>query len=52
MPVDLGGVITQMASSSVGFAGDIITDYWPYILGLAILGLLASRFKRIVGLAR
>jgi hypothetical protein len=52
MPTDFGTLLDLVASTSLSFMTDVITDYWPWILGLVVLVAIARRFKRLVGLAR
>jgi len=48
MPTELSNLIDNMATTSTSFVSDAITEYWPWILGLVIVGALAMRFKRLV----
>lgn len=52
MPSDFATLIDDIASTSLAFMTDVITDYWPWILGLVVVVAIARRFKRLVGLAR
>lgn len=52
MPTDFGTLLDTISSTTLTFMGDVITTYWVWILGIVVLVALASRFKRLVGLAR
>jgi len=52
MPTEISDVIDGMATTTMSFLGGVVTDYWPYILGLIVLAGLAIRIRRTVGLVR
>jgi hypothetical protein len=52
MPADFATLLTNISTTSLNFMGDVITTYWPWILGLVVLVAIARRFKRLVGLTR
>jgi len=51
-PAEIASVITAIATGSLSLLGDVVTDYWPYLIGLGVLMSLAYRFRRLFGLAR
>lgn len=52
MPTEFGTLLTTISTTTLSFMTDVITTYWPWILGIVVLVAIASRFKRMVGLAR
>lgn len=51
-PTAIADVITSIATGSLSMLGTVVTAYWPYIIGLGILGSLAYRFRRMFGVAK
>lgn len=44
MPTFAMDLIDDIASTTVGFAGDFITNYWGYILAFSAIAFLAKKF--------
>ena len=44
MPTFVTNVVTAIATQTETFATALVTDYWAYILGIAVLVYLSKKF--------
>lgn len=52
MPVELTNAIDNMATTTLDVMSDVVTSYWPLILGLIVLVAIGIRLKRALGVAK
>lgn len=51
-PTAISDVITSIAGGALTLLGNTVVDYWPYLVGLAILTGLAWKFRKMFRVAR
>lgn len=52
MQSEVLSVVTDMATTTVGFVGDVVLNLWPWFLSLALLAFAGGFILRKTGIAR
>jgi len=47
MPTFVSNVLDEMSSTTVAFVTQVVTDYWPTILGVGLVFMLGAMFLRL-----